>query len=271
MLHIFHALTIVHSIFVENLNEDLTEVKGSTTSSHNTQNIAFVSSNNTDSTNKSVNVILSVSAANSTAPVSTLPNVDSLSDVVIYSFFASQSNSPQLENEDLKQIDADYWEEMDLKWQIAMLTMRARGFLQKTGRNLGANGTATIGFDMSKVVAAAKFRILNPNEFDLWKIRIDQYFLMIDYSLLEVILNGDSPTPTRIVDGVVQSINPTTVEQQLAKRNDLKAKGTLLMALPHKHQLKFNIHKDAKTLMEAIEKRFGGNKETKKVQKTLLK
>nr|GEV03868.1 hypothetical protein [Tanacetum cinerariifolium] len=46
---------------------------------------------------------------------------------------------------------------------------------------------------------------------------------------------------------------------------------TLLMALLDKHQLKFNIHKDAKTLMEAIEKRFGGNKETKKVQNTLLK
>nr|GEX80654.1 ribonuclease H-like domain-containing protein [Tanacetum cinerariifolium] len=42
------------------------------------------------------------------------------------------------------------------------------------------------------------------------------------------------------------------------------ARGTLLMALPDKHQLKFNIHKDAKSLMEAIEKRFGGNKETKK-------
>nr|GFC30552.1 hypothetical protein [Tanacetum cinerariifolium] len=52
---------------------------------------------------------------------------------------------------------------------------------------------------------------------------------------------------------------------------ELKARGTLLMALPDKHQLKFNIHKDAKTLMEAIEKRFGRNKETKKVQKTLLK
>nr|GEY96125.1 hypothetical protein [Tanacetum cinerariifolium] len=102
------------------------EVKGSTTSSHNTQNITFVSSNNTDSTNESVNDVLSVSAASSTAPVSTLPNVDSLSDAVIYSFFASQSNSPQLENEDLKQIDADYLEEIDLKWQMAMLTMRAR-------------------------------------------------------------------------------------------------------------------------------------------------
>nr|GFB71052.1 ribonuclease H-like domain-containing protein [Tanacetum cinerariifolium] len=58
---------------------------------------------------------------------------------------------------------------------------------------------------------------------------------------------------------------------RLSRKNELKARGTLLMALPDKHQLKFNIRKDAKTLMEAIEKRFGGNKETKKVQKTLLK
>nr|GEY39154.1 hypothetical protein [Tanacetum cinerariifolium]GEY75807.1 hypothetical protein [Tanacetum cinerariifolium]GEY77047.1 hypothetical protein [Tanacetum cinerariifolium] len=57
----------------------------------------------------------------------------------------------------------------------------------------------------------------------------------------------------------------------LARKNELKARGTLLMALPDKHQLKFNIHKDTKTLMEAIKKRFGENKETKKVRKTLLK
>nr|GEW66607.1 uncharacterized mitochondrial protein AtMg00810-like [Tanacetum cinerariifolium] len=94
---------------------------------------------------------------------------------------------------------------------------------------------------------------------------------MTDYSLREVILNGDSPTPTRVVDGVVQAVAPTTGEQRLAKKNELNARGTLLMALPYKHQLKFNIHKYAKSLMEAIEKRFGGNKETNKVQKTLLK
>nr|GEU44731.1 ribonuclease H-like domain-containing protein [Tanacetum cinerariifolium] len=94
---------------------------------------------------------------------------------------------------------------------------------------------------------------------------------MTDYSLWEVILNGDSPTPTRIIDDVVQVIAPTTAEQRLAKKNELKARRTLLMALPNKHQLKFNIHKDSKSLMEATEKRFGGNKETKKVQKTLLK
>nr|GEU56591.1 hypothetical protein [Tanacetum cinerariifolium] len=88
-----------------------------------------------------------------------------------------------------------------------------------------------------QVVAAIKLPILNPNEFDLWKMRIEQYFLMTDYSLWEVILN----------------------EQRLAKKNKLKARGTLLMALPDKHQLKFNIQKDVKSFMEAIEKRFGVN------------
>nr|GEZ71931.1 ribonuclease H-like domain-containing protein [Tanacetum cinerariifolium]GEZ75686.1 ribonuclease H-like domain-containing protein [Tanacetum cinerariifolium] len=87
----------------------------------------------------------------------------------------------------------------------------------------------------------------------------------------EVILNGDSPAPTRVIEGVVQPVAPTTAEQRLARKNELKAHGTLLMVLPDKHQLKFYIHKDAKTLMEAIKKKFGGNKETKKVQKTLLK
>nr|GEV19917.1 copia protein [Tanacetum cinerariifolium] len=87
---------------------------------------------------------------------------------------------------------------------------------------------------------------------------------------LEVILNGDSPAPTRVVEGVVQSVAHITAEQRLARKNKLKARGTLLMTLPDKHQLKFNIHKDTKTLMEVIEKRFGGNKKTKKRTHTLI-
>ncbi|GJZ94260.1 reverse transcriptase domain-containing protein [Tanacetum coccineum] len=123
----------------------------------------------------------------------------------------------------------------------------------------------------AQVVAAAKLPVLNPNEFELWKMRIEQYFLMTDYSLWEVIVNGDSPPPKRTVDGVEQTYPPTTAEEKLARKNELKARGTLLMALPNEHQLKFNSYKNAKSLMEAIEKRFGGNKESKKVQKTLLK
>nr|GEW98097.1 hypothetical protein [Tanacetum cinerariifolium] len=101
-------------------------------------------------------------------------------------------------------------------------------------------------------------------------MRIEQYFLMTDYSLWEVILNGDSPTPIRVVEGVLQPVAPTTAEQKLARKNKLKAHGTLLMALPDKHQLKFNSHKDAKILMEAIEKRCGGNTENRESSKDLF-
>nr|GEV67462.1 putative ribonuclease H-like domain-containing protein [Tanacetum cinerariifolium] len=92
-----------------------------------------------------------------------------------------------------------------------------------------------------------------------------------DYSLWEVIINGDSPKPSVVVEGSAAPAVVLTAEQKLARINELKACGTLLMSLPNKHQLKFNSHKDAKTLMEPIEKRFGGNTKTKKVHKTLLK
>nr|GEW66758.1 hypothetical protein [Tanacetum cinerariifolium] len=102
-------------------------------------------------------------------------------------------------------------------------------------------------------------------------MRIEQYFLMTDYALWKVILNGNSLPPTRSVDGVETPYPPTTVEEKLARKNVLKARGTLLMALPNEHQLKFNSYKISKSLMEDIKKRFEGNKESKKVQKTLLK
>ncbi|GJW65989.1 ribonuclease H-like domain-containing protein [Tanacetum coccineum] len=62
-----------------------------------------------------------------------------------------QPNSPQLAHEDLQQIHPDDIEEIDLRWQMAMLTMRARRFLKNTRRKLTVNGNETIGFDKSKV------------------------------------------------------------------------------------------------------------------------
>nr|GEV41966.1 putative ribonuclease H-like domain-containing protein [Tanacetum cinerariifolium] len=96
------------------------EVKSSSSASTSTQKIAFVSSQTTDSTNEQVSDVASVSVASVKNPVSALPKVDTLSNAIIYSFFASQSNSSQLDNDGLKQIDADDLEEMDLKWQMAM-------------------------------------------------------------------------------------------------------------------------------------------------------
>nr|GEU62456.1 hypothetical protein [Tanacetum cinerariifolium] len=113
--------------------------------------IVSSSNNNSTSTNGIVNTDNRVSTASTQVNVAFSTNIDSLSDVVICSFFASQTNSPQLVHEDLEQIHQYDMEGMDLKWQIAMLTMRARKFLKGTRRNLTINGNETIGFDKSNV------------------------------------------------------------------------------------------------------------------------
>ncbi|GJS81932.1 putative ribonuclease H-like domain-containing protein [Tanacetum coccineum] len=78
--------------------------------------------------------------------------VENLSDAVIYSFFAIQPSIPQFDNEDLQQIHLDDLEEMDLRWNIAMLTMRARRFLKNTGRKLDMANKERIGFDKYKTL-----------------------------------------------------------------------------------------------------------------------
>ncbi|GJZ21851.1 retrovirus-related pol polyprotein from transposon TNT 1-94 [Tanacetum coccineum] len=108
------------------------EVKGTSSSSTNTQNIAFVSANS--STNGAVNTAHGATTASTQATAVNSTTINNLSDAVICAFFASQPNSPQLDNEDLQQIHPDDLEEMDLRWQMAMLTMRARRFLKNTGR-----------------------------------------------------------------------------------------------------------------------------------------
>ncbi|GJS49929.1 putative ribonuclease H-like domain-containing protein [Tanacetum coccineum] len=129
------------------------EVKKVSSSSSSIQNMAFVcsSNNNTSSTNEAVNTAHGVSTASTQDNAAYSTNIDNLSDVVIFAFLASQPNSPQLVHEDLQQIHPDDMEEMDLRWQMAMLTMRARRFLKNTGRKLTVNGNETIGFDKSKV------------------------------------------------------------------------------------------------------------------------
>ncbi|GJY48204.1 hypothetical protein Tco_0438160 [Tanacetum coccineum] len=109
-----------------NLKINKPEVKGTSSSSTNTQNVAFVSSNSNSSTNRAVNTAHGAITASTQATAVNSTTINNLSDAVICAFFASQPNSPQLDNEDLKQIYPDDLEEMDLRWQMAMLTIRAQ-------------------------------------------------------------------------------------------------------------------------------------------------
>ncbi|GJY35996.1 putative ribonuclease H-like domain-containing protein [Tanacetum coccineum] len=128
-----------------NLKAYESEVKGISSSTTNSHNVAFLSSSSTNSATRAVNTASTQGGANS----STI--VENLSDAVIYFFFASQPSIPQLDIEDLQQINHDDLEEMDLRWNIAMLTMRARRFLKNTGKKLDMANKERIRFDKSKV------------------------------------------------------------------------------------------------------------------------
>ncbi|GJX01379.1 putative ribonuclease H-like domain-containing protein [Tanacetum coccineum] len=151
--------------FYNNLNIYEPELTGSSNTSQNLQNVAFVSSNSTNSnrnssTNEANNTTYGVSAAHTQSnPTSR----DNLSDVVICTFLASQPNSPQLACEDLEQIDPDDLEEMDLQWEMAMLTIRARKFIKKTGRKLDLNGQR-VGFDRGRENSRRTVTMETPTE-----------------------------------------------------------------------------------------------------------
>ncbi|GKA66070.1 hypothetical protein Tco_0765878 [Tanacetum coccineum] len=125
--------------------------------------------------------------------------------------------------------------------------------------------------DSAHMVAASKVPMLKPGEYEIWRMRIEQYIQMIDYALWEVIENGATLPKTKIVEGVMTEMPITTAEEKAQRRLEVKARSTLMMGIPNEHQLKFNSIKDAKKLLEAVEKRFGGNAATRKTQRNLLK
>ncbi|GKA27693.1 ribonuclease H-like domain-containing protein [Tanacetum coccineum] len=128
------------------------EVKRSVTSSSNSNshNVAFVSTpSSTNGVNTSNVLVNTASSLLSTA--SSTDNTARLSDATIYAFLANQPNGSQVVHEDLEQIREDDLEEMDLKWQLALLSMKARKFYQRTGKKIIINGSDTAGYDKTRV------------------------------------------------------------------------------------------------------------------------
>ncbi|GKC99890.1 hypothetical protein Tco_1170165 [Tanacetum coccineum] len=123
------------------------KVKGTSSITTNSHNIAFLSFSSTNSATRAVNTAQGVNTASTQGAADSSTTVENLSDVVIYSFFAIQPSIPQLDNKNLQQIYPNDLEEMDLRWNIAMLTIRARRFLKNTGRKLDMDHKERIGFD----------------------------------------------------------------------------------------------------------------------------
>nr|GEZ19735.1 hypothetical protein [Tanacetum cinerariifolium] len=94
--------------------------------------------------------------------------------------------------------------------------------------------------------------MLKTGDYDLWSMRMEQYLTHTNYALWEVIVNGDeSATIASVSGGAEATIPPKTTKQNIAMRNELEAKTTMLLAIPDEHLLKFHGIKDAKTLWEA--------------------
>ncbi|GJY37868.1 reverse transcriptase domain-containing protein [Tanacetum coccineum] len=123
--------------------------------------------------------------------------------------------------------------------------------------------------DSAHMVATSKIPIIKPGEFE-W-MGIEQYIQMIDDALWEVKENGATLLKTVVMKGVEKVMPITSAKDKAQRRLEVKARSTLMMGIPNEDQLKFNSIKDAKVLLEAIEKRFGGNTATKKTQRNLLK
>nr|GFB43371.1 hypothetical protein [Tanacetum cinerariifolium] len=331
-------------------------------SNSNSQDMAFISSSKNIS-NEDGNTIC-VTTVSTTFPTGSV-NVATISQDTASAYISSQSNGSQIKFEDINQIDEDDMEEMDIKWNMALLSMRADKFWKRTGKKISIQGSDVAGFDKSKVEcfnchkmghfarecraprsqergrkesyrqgSKAEEKSLKelmaidrvgwdwsymaneedlalvvdgeaPTEFALManienkvfdnslclneckkntdslnskikdlkrkfkqlQFRIQQYLQHEHYALWKVIKFGDSykvptntdPDDTTTKRDVEQSGRTVTfiTEDMHKKKNDVKARTTLLLSLPDEHQLRFSKYKTAKELWAAFLKTFG--------------
>ncbi|GJS93692.1 hypothetical protein Tco_0800660 [Tanacetum coccineum] len=127
------------------------KVKRTVIVNNDDKNFAFLTTSSPSSTNTINTVNTRVSTGNTKVnTASTETSTASFSDATVYAFLSTQPHGSQLVHEDLEQIHDDDLEEMDLKWYMALLSMRARKFYQRTGRKIIIDGSSTARYDKSK-------------------------------------------------------------------------------------------------------------------------
>ncbi|GKC66164.1 ribonuclease H-like domain-containing protein, partial [Tanacetum coccineum] len=120
-------------------------------------------------------------------------------------------------------------------------------------------------------ITAMKIPIIKKGEYDIWSMRMRQYICHTDHNLWDIIVNGDLEDEATPSGEQSSPPVPKTAKQLAARRNQERIKSILLLAIPDEYLLKFHNVPDAKSLWAAIKSRFGGNEESKKMQKNVLK
>ncbi|GKA33542.1 ribonuclease H-like domain-containing protein [Tanacetum coccineum] len=141
------------------------------------------------------------------------------------------------------------------------------------------NGTATNKpkqqqqlIPTTTTISNIKLPILKKEEYDIWAMEMEHYLEYIDNDVWKVIQNGNSKKRISTgKDGVVRILPPVSAAEINAVEKERKDRTILLMAIPKEHLRRFHGMDDAKEIWEAIRTRFGGNANSKKMQKAVLK
>ncbi|KAJ9543956.1 hypothetical protein OSB04_023663 [Centaurea solstitialis] len=149
--------------------------------------------------------------------------------------------------------------------EIYHISKRSKDIILSSGIRACVQNTIR-SMDSQDSVLVSKVPMLKPNEFEMWKIRIKQYMLLTDYPLWEVVEHGPS-----VPEPAVAGAPPKSDADKKRKQTEMKALSTLLLAIPNEYQHQFCTCPDAKSLWNALEKRFSGTKSSKRNQKALLK
>ncbi|GJV36616.1 ribonuclease H-like domain-containing protein [Tanacetum coccineum] len=130
----------------------------------------------------------------------------------------------------------------------------------------------TLMIPQTTAISNIKLPILKKEEYDIWAMEMEHYLEYIDNDVWKVIQNGNSKKRISTgKDGVIRILPPVTAAEIQAVEKERKAKNILLMAIPKEHMRRFHGMDDAKEIWEAIRTRFGGNANSKKMQKAVFK
>ncbi|GJZ47184.1 hypothetical protein Tco_0601016 [Tanacetum coccineum] len=120
-------------------------------------------------------------------------------------------------------------------------------------------------------ITTIKIPIIKKVEYDIWSMRMRQYICHTDHNLWDIIVDGDLQEEAAPAGEQPGPPAPKTAKQLTAKRNQERVKSILLLAVPNEYLLKFHNVPDAKSLWAAIKSRFGGNDDSQKMQRNVLK
>ncbi|GJR09387.1 putative ribonuclease H-like domain-containing protein [Tanacetum coccineum] len=118
----------------------------------------------------------------------------------------------------------------------------------------------------------AKFPYLKKDEYETWAMKMEYWIMNSDHNLWNIVLHGNNRKQTgRDPRGNIMILPPVTMEEQIAVQRETKARTILLQSLPEDHMADFHHLDDAKDIWLAVKARFGGNEESKKMRKSMLK